>query len=369
MNIAILNAEAGGNKGAEAMLEVLIINLLIKYPKVNLYLEVGSKEKYYKDIFLKRFKNENIKILLFTPKNILKPYNLDLNLIDCAIDIGGINFHGGSMRGTFRNLVRFLPFINKKIKLIFFTQDIGPSEKKLNTIIGSFILSKSIGVFTRSETSYNQVINFFKINKTKVFGPFPDTTLLYKPKDSYICDLSENYVVFTPSAIMYAKHGNEYIDLFVQLYENLKGRYEIVLLVHNFSLNIGSSDEEVCKKLNSLCPASKLVNENISTGKLKLILSKAQFSISSRYHVVVGSISQSIPSLAIGWNPKYESFLKLYNKKSWNIDFGDNSFKEIISLIENEDFLHSGNNLRNSNELLKDKVTESFKLLFSKIDQ
>ena len=57
MNIAILNAEAGGNKGAEAMLEVLIIKLLNKYPSVILYLEVSGKEKYYNEIFLKRFQN------------------------------------------------------------------------------------------------------------------------------------------------------------------------------------------------------------------------------------------------------------------------------------------------------------------------
>ena len=82
MNIAILNAEAGGNKGAEAMLEVLIIKLLNKYPSVILYLEVSGKEKYYNEIFLKRFQNKNIKILLFTPKkeffNLKDSKNLEM---------------------------------------------------------------------------------------------------------------------------------------------------------------------------------------------------------------------------------------------------------------------------------------------------
>jgi polysaccharide pyruvyl transferase WcaK-like protein len=368
MNIAILNAEAGGNKGAEAMLEVLIIKLLNKYPDVTLYLEVSSKEKYYRDIFLKKFQNKNIKILLFTPKNILKPYNLDIKCIDCAIDIGGINFHGGLNRGSFRNLARFFPFINNKIKLLFFTQDIGPSEKKLNTKMGRYILSKSNGIFTRSETSFNQVINNFKIDREKVFGPFPDSTLLYKTSDVYDGKLKENYIVLTPSAIMFTRHGIDYIKLFVKLYELLKDKYQVVILVHNFTSNFNNSDLDICSKLHNLCPTSVLINENISTGKLKNILGNSKFSISSRYHVIVGSISQDIPSIAIGWNPKYESFLKLYNKKYWNIDFGSNSFKEIKNLLENKEFTSGINDLAVFNQTLKQNVSESFNQLFSNID-
>ena len=367
MNIAILNAEAGGNKGAEAMLEVLIIKLLNKYPSVILYLEVSGKEKYYNEIFLKRFQNKNIKILLFTPKKIFNPYSLDIKLIDCAIDIGGINFHGGFNRGTFRNLIRIFPFIKRKKKLIFFTQDIGPSEKKINTIIGKFILSKSSGVFTRSETSFNQVINHFKIDKSKVLGPFPDSTLLYKPSDVYDGNLSDNYLVLSPSAIMFAKHGSKYIDLFVKINNRLKDKYQIVILVHNFTLNFNNSDKEVCLNLHKLCPSSILIDKNISTGKLKNILSNSRFSISSRYHVVVGSISQDIPSIAIGWNPKYESFLKLYDKISWNIDFSNSAFKQINSLLENDDFISSKNKFKKRNDVLKDKVLESFNLLFNQI--
>lgn len=371
MNIAILNAEAGGNKGAEAMLEVLILKTLEEFPHAKLYLEVGSKVKYYNEVFLSRFNNKEIQLLHFTPKNFLKPYNINLKNIDCAIDIGGINFHGGSLRGTFRNLVRFLPFINNKVKLIFFTQDIGPSEKKLNTLIGRYILSKANAVFTRSETSFQQVVNSFRIKKEKVFGPFPDTTLVYKPNDVFVSEMltDKEYVVLTPSAIMYSKHGQEYSKLFIDLFYKLSPKYKILILVHNFSLNIGSTDTFVCSELHKMCPGSIFINENMSTGVLKSILFKAKFSISSRYHVVVGSISQDVPSIAIGWNPKYESFLKLYNKENWNIDFSSNSLKEIDELINNEEFVNSENLLAETNTKLREKVYGSFKLLFKKIKE
>jgi polysaccharide pyruvyl transferase WcaK-like protein len=347
MNIAILNAEAGGNKGAEAMLEVLIIKLLEEFPAAHLYLEIGTRAKYYNDVFLKRFNSGNIHLLYFNPKKVFAPYHsegLDIKKIHCAIDIGGINFHDGSTRG--------------------------PAKKRINKIIGKFILSKAAGIFTRSEKSLDQVLSNFKIDASNIFGPFPDTTLLYQPHDQYNSTLlkEKEYVVFTPSAIMYAKYGDEYIDLFSKLYEYLMPQYKIVILVHNFTMNMGSSDEIICKRLSELCPQALLINENIATGELKSILKNAKFSISSRYHVVVGSISQNVPSVAIGWNPKYESFLKLYGKQNWNIEFGNRAFVEITNLIDDKKFNASEEELKLRNIELKKDVSRSFSLLFSKMN-
>lgn len=370
MNILILNAEAGGNKGAEAMLEILITKLLEEMPDVNLFLEVGQRKKYYTDVFLKRFNARKIQLLKFSPKKIFTPYGKDTDIIDIAIDIGGINFHdNGLFKDGLRNLIRFKPFLKNKKKLIFFTQDIGPSKKWYNIMIGKYILSKAAVIFSRSENSYTEIINTFKIDKQKVFGPFPDSTLLYRPTDTYKGKVNGNHIVLSPSSIMYTKYGEEYLNLFIKLYQRLKDRYQVVILVHNFTLNFNSSDQRVCAKLHDLCPTSLLINENISASKLKNILSTAKFSISSRYHVVVGSVSQNTPSIAIGWNPKYESFLKLYNKNHWNINFGTNAFKEIDNLIEDKDFSTPKNDLSKSNNVLKEEVLKSFELLYSSIEQ
>lgn len=369
MNIAILNAEAGGNKGAEAMLEILIIKILEEFPEANILLEVGSKIEYYKKVFLNRFSNDNIQLLYFKPKNILKPYSVDLKNVDYAIDIGGINFHGRSLRASIRNLVRFKPFITNKVKLFFFIQDIGPSEKKLHTIIGRYILSKSEGIFTRSESSFQQVLNNFKINKKRIFGPYPDSTLIYKSDEKYELDaLKESkYIVLTPSAIMFSIHGQDYLQLFVNLFDNFSTKYKVLILVHNFSLNTGSSDAILSKELHEKCPGSFFMNDNISTGNLKSILNRAVFTISSRYHVVVGSISQNVPSIAIGWNPKYESFVRLYDKHNWNIDYGVDTYNQILELTTDKNFLNSREELETHNIKLRQSVLDGFKLLFSMI--
>lgn len=369
-NILIVNAEAGGNKGAEAMLEILIIKLLEKYSDVSIFLEVSSKQEYYKKVFLKKFPEGKLSMIFFSAKSIFNPYSRTLKDMDLVIDIAGISFHGDSVRGVLRNCARYLPIIRSKAKLYFFTQDFGPSENKIVISIGKHILSKAEVIFTRSQVSYNYLVDKLKLKENKVMGPNPDSTIIFRPKDQYknlpIGD--EKFVVLTPSAIMYVKHGEDYLTLFKKVYDKVASNFKVIILVHNFTPNASSSDTEVCKRLHESCSGSFLINENISTSVLKSILSKAEFSISSRYHVVVGSISKNVPSIAIGWNPKYESFLSLYEKKDWNIDFSESSLQEIESLITSPSFRDSVKELDAANKRLRKQVEDSFEQLFNKFE-
>jgi len=372
MKILILNAEAGGNKGAEAMLETLILKLSENFTKkITLVLEVASNFSYYENIFLKRFNNENVsfELISFKPKKLLFPYGNGLDGISVAVDIGGINFHDGSKKAHLRNLVRFRPIIKRNIKLIFFTQDIGPSSQLFTKIIGSYILKKAIAVFTRSQKSYDSATNYFKVDKDKVLGPFPDATFLYSPNDNSVFEAkTTNYIVLSPSAIMYVKHGEEYLNLFVNLYKELSKEYEVIGLVHNFTKNDGSSDAFVLKEINNRLEGDmNIINENVSTGELKAFLNNSKFIISSRYHVVVGAVTKNVPGIAIGWNPKYESFLGLYNKTEWNIDFNSTSFEKILFQLNNSLFKESGQFLKERNKELKKDVQSSYDKLFKLI--
>ena len=372
MNIAIINAEAGGNKGAEAMLEILILKLSESKKDITLFLEISSKESYYVDVFLKRFPQIKIVLLRFSPKNIFNPYDQDLKLIDIAIDIGGINFHDNiSLKGNIRNCLRFGSFLLNKTKLIFFTQDTGPVKKPINKFIAKYILSKSIAIFSRSLISYTELSENIKIDKRKIFGPYPDSTLAFKANDEIPKEIrvKDNYIVLCPSSIMFHKYGDNYNNLFVDLYNKYKGDYEILILVHNFTDNFDSSDSKVSALIKKSCPGAILINNNISAGQLKVLLKKASFAVTSRYHVLVGSVSQNIPSIALGWNPKYLSFLKLYDKQSWNVEFNEKSFEIITNQISEMDIDSEMKSLSSSNVSLIGQCNESFEKLLMLIDQ
>ena len=373
MKILIINAEAGGNKGAEAMLETVIKQIISKNKEVHIYAEVTNKEsnKYYEEYFLNKFKEFNVFKIQFNAKRFLMPYGNDVPFFDKVIDIGGINFHGSSKRSLLRSFIRYRNFIFSKSDLVFFTQDSGPTNDILIKFFGKICYNNSISVFARSKFSKNELLNTFKVNSNMILGPFPDSTLLYEPTP---LDFGANnftnspYVVISPSAIMFNKYGDLYISLFVKLISNLITKFQIVLLVNNFTKNGNSSDIEVARKLKSKFPDSILLDKSIPASELKFVLKNSSFCVTSRYHVLVGSISSNVPAIAVGWNPKYESFLSLYNKRNWSVDFSDNSFNEISNIISSFNEIDNKLELKDKNNILKNDVNLSFSKLFELLE-
>jgi colanic acid/amylovoran biosynthesis protein len=165
---------------------------------------------------------------------------------------------------------------------------------------------------------------------------------------------------------MYNTYGELYIE---QLIHSVKlceiHNITPVFLVHNFTSNDSSSDKLVTNKLYELCKKSGvegfLIEDEYSPAELKQVLKNALFSITSRYHVVVGSFSCNTPSIAIGWSHKYEEFMRLYDLEHLNLYFNDKLaneiFKHVSSLIDSD--FHTLL-LKSKNSHLKSKVSNSF---------
>ncbi|GHY51470.1 Polysaccharide pyruvyl transferase [Vibrio cholerae] len=363
--IIIVNAQPGGNKGAEAMLETVLTKLYDTYSeKYDFYLEALSESTAYE-----KFKSRlglNFNYCLFKPKNIRRPYDIDIKNGDCVIDIGGINYHDKSLKANIRNYIRHSFFIRYNAKLIFYTQDFGPCEKFTTKLLAKSIYNSAYGVFMRSDASLDMIKNVIKKDNI-VYGPFPDCTLLLKPSD-FDSELDSPYFVVSPSAIMYNTHGESYLECLFKTICSLKGRLRPVLLVHNFTANGENSDEGVTKSLYQKCQKENIkcdfICDESSPAKLKSILKNAEFTISSRYHVVVGSLSSGTPSIAVGWSHKYQEFLRLYNLTKLNLEFSTSLDKEILALVDSlEAEICKDIEINSCNEKLKGRVSESFECL------
>jgi polysaccharide pyruvyl transferase WcaK-like protein len=365
-NIFIVGAHPGGNKGAEAMLEVVLGKLSINLApneQVNIFVEsLGSEDAY--SIFKRRC-GMHFEYFKFTPKNLLFPYDVVVNKGDVVIDIGGINYHDRSLRANIRSLVRHAFFIIRGAKLVFFTQDHGPCHRISSKIISRFVYSHASQVFMRSELSFKYLSDLCA--SVNIQGVFPDCTLLLEKSTPSIKLKNEDYVVLAPSSIMFNQYGERYLDAFVSLAEKLSKNYTPVIVVHNFTKNGASSDLTLCRKLYDLTAnyGAVLLDEELPPSEYKGIFAGAKFSISSRYHVVVGSFSVGTPSFAIGWSHKYEEFLSLYDKTTLNLKFDDDLVNKLIKQlksVENEKFYSSEINCKNIE--LKSKAEESFDSMF-----
>lgn len=378
-NIVILNASFGGNKGAEAMLINLTEYLRTKFDNVNLFIEKelisNEIEQYTKNIIVE-LSDYNFRLysFRFIPRKILTQiflgYKSESRRIkaDLVIDIGGLSFPDSSIRASIRTFMKHLPFILRFKRRIFFTQDFGPINRFLNKVIATKTLLTAKAIFVRSDKSKAEVEKLW-IRKSKIVGPFPDSTLTLQPEE-YLSDRLNNltpYVVVSPSVVMFGKYGNDYLSFLKEIIKSLQGNYKIILLAHGFLGKTQMGDDFVCEKLLQQIEDVEYFGENIDPRKFKYILSNARWVISSRYHAVVGAVSSGVPAIAIGWNPKYESFLNLYGLKELNIDFNSGAALEIKKLINNFNYDELSKIIASRNVSLKEKAKESFDLLYEKL--
>lgn len=367
-NIFIVGAHPGGNKGAEAMLEV-VLYALSKNPvsaQANIFVEALDTGLAY-DTFKARSKLD-FEYFQFSPKKLLKPYGINTGKGDVVIDIGGINYHDRSLRANIRSLVRHAFFIVRGVKLVFFTQDHGPCKKTLSRVIAKFIYARAGNVFMRSELSQEFLRELSP--KVKITGVYPDCTLLLEKSNGVIEVPSEDYFILAPSSIMFNQYGKEYLDTFVVLIEKLSSKYKPVIVVHNFTKNDDSSDLILCRELHRLTAAYNplLIEKELPPSEFKGIFSEAKFSISSRYHVVVGSFSVNTPAFAIGWNHKYEEFLGLYDMKFLNLRFNDVLVANALEQLNRiEDASFYSKEIRSRNVSLKVRVKESLNIMLESL--
>lgn len=340
-----------------------LLDRVKRFPfKVDIGIECnGSKEKC-RDVLGDG--HRDVGLIAFSPKLLWRPYEVPLSCFQAVIDIGGISFHDTGLRGALRNYVRYALLNPKKTTLFFYTQDIGPISKWFIKRLAHSVMSKAKFIFARSQASHDCLLNVLGLNPAKVSGPFPDSTLLFNALEPSV-QLPHQPCIIVPSNVMYGMLGQPYIDGLCQLVSVLKRHREVVVLAHGFSKANGVTDADVVTKIEDVVGSeARYIREHLPSAELKGILGCAALVISSRYHAVVGGMSSGVPSIAVGWNSKYEQFLSLYGKLDWSIPISPDWVSKVeckaLELISDELLVDS---LRSKNKLLRSEVEKSFLLL------
>lgn len=376
LKIAITNATFAGNKGAEAMLFALIENLHNNFNNVVIYTEKELRASNIDSInenIIQELRDRSIDITSyqFKPRLILKylffGYSNDNGKInpDLIIDISGLSFSDMSVRGSVRSLLKQMPYILRGKPTLYFTQDFGPMSKASTRLFAKLVLGRAKAIFVRSKSSYDFLSLI--INTKKILGPFPDSTLVLEPDGETDQVSDEPYILLSPSSVMYNKHGKLYLEYFAGLIEELKNQNNIVIMNHSYGSTYVDSDGAICETLHKQFPETILINKNIKTKQLKKIISGANFVVSSRYHVIVAALSCYVPAIAVGWNPKYISFLKLYDVPQFNLEFNSSILENSMKLLTEKNLDEAKERIKKKNPLLKEEVKKSFEILNSKI--
>lgn len=320
-----INAHPGGNLGAEGMLTTVVTKLL-SWSEIrenfDFWFETINESNDYAT-FVDSLGLPG-RFFRFEPRRLGAPYHIDANSSDIVIDIGGIAYHGGNAKANLRNYRRHRFFASRGAKMVFFTQDFGPTEDALTRFLARRALAPSRIVFSRSQRSKTLLEQI--VPSATVTGPYPDCTFALEPETPTLPIRAEKYAVIVPSAIMWNTHGVGYLDLLEAIATQFPDDHVVVILSHNFTPNGGTSDTEVCKQLAQRLQGRRdtlLHVDKRPATELKAILADATAVVTSRFHALVGAMSGGTPAFAIGWNHKYEEFLAPYQMKDRSLAMDD----------------------------------------------
>ncbi|MDW8078402.1 MAG: polysaccharide pyruvyl transferase family protein [Thermoguttaceae bacterium] len=175
----------------------------------------------------------------------------------------------------------------------------------------------------------------------------PDRTLLVVPNrrmiDKTDSSTSSRYVPFLADVIQLATG----LDL------------RPALLVHS------PEDKELVEPINRLAGRQLSVLEEPCPVRLKGILAQAYAVVSSRFHALVGALSQAVPAFAIGWSHKYARLMDEFGCPAAIAEVGD-----LVSVRRwLEEVLTDGDSLRCQLSQRMAEIAQRIQAMWNLVDQ
>ncbi|MEM4217351.1 MAG: polysaccharide pyruvyl transferase family protein, partial [Candidatus Methanomethylicaceae archaeon] len=111
-----------------------------------------------------------------------------------------------------------------------------------------------------------------------------------------------------------------YIPFLAEAIHSLaKAGFNVAVLIHT------PEDRALVEPLQRACDLPVEVVEETCPLRLKGILGTARGVISSRFHALVGALSQDVPALAVGWSHKYPQLMEEFGQPEAAIAVGDHA--------------------------------------------
>jgi polysaccharide pyruvyl transferase WcaK-like protein len=381
MNIEIVGINPQ-NKGARMMFDTIVKNCKFRFGndtkivvKVdsNLSWKFASKENIYKKLHYRKYHFDFGDFGFFIPSNIRKKNNIILDKeLDLVFDASGFAYGD---QWTYR-IAKYAAKNSKrmhkrKIPYILMPQAFGPFDNKTNEYYTKKLFKYSSIIFVRDKESYQHVINLNLekdvISKIKLS---PDITINNKPKriikpsvkSKRVCIILNEKIISSSEVDNISKIYMKFISEIINNFHHL-GK-EVFLLNHE-----GNKDLSLCLEVKKVHRNIEIIDEN-DPWLIKSIIGQSSFVFSSRFHGLVNSLSQSIPSITIGWSHKYHELMSDFGQEKYLIQIDDkltDIAKLIKELVDNEMDVKS--TLKEAVNLNSIKIEEMWEEIFDTIKQ
>jgi colanic acid/amylovoran biosynthesis protein len=219
-------------------------------------------------------------------------------------------------------------------------------------------------VFAREEESYRHLISVVGERATVKMAPdFTPLVQGFLPEGFH----AKNGTVFVvPNMRMRDKTdpitAENYVPFLTNIIQMVRVRgFEPALLIHT------PEDRALVEPIQQACGFPIDIVEESCPVRLKGILGTAYAVISSRFHALVGALSQNVPALAVGWSHKYEQLMREYGCPEAAVQVSDqNGLTAILGQILKEPTRSAIiDRIRQAN----DRIRQEIETMWSAVDQ
>ncbi len=272
----------------------------------------------------------------FIPANLRKLYGIVLDReVDVVLDASDYAYGehtGASSLAELSDSCR--RWHRNGTKIILLPQAYGSFESINNRSLMNEVLSLADLVYATDEQSAGY-LNDIAIDSTKV-KIAPDYTILLEGKLPELFDGDNNCFAMVPNFRMSREisqeKGEDYVPFMVMCAKYLleKDQKPFILIQEEKDLKPAQQiSERLDHKINII--------EESDPRAIKGILGNCKGTIGSRFHSLVNSLSQGVPSLATGWSNRFKLLLQQFNFDEGivNVSMSDEEIFASLDMIIN----------------------------------
>lgn len=367
------------NKGAELMLHATLEQIYKHYPEAKLAMETAygpapyerrARLGFYQKAQFWKYGIQFGSAFNFVPKIVRRTLGIVLDKeLDIVFDAAGFAY--GDQWGADKTLALANSCKRWKkhgVKCVLLPQAFGPfTSKKIIKAINDVADNASL-IIAREQKSYDYLVG--AVGKRDNIKLYPDFTNLVKgrlpasfqPEMHQICIVPNKQMVKMANMNFadYIRYLVKIVNFFVEKNE------KPFFLVHELGEDKKIVDA-VQKQLETPIPVMA-ENDPIA---IKGIIGASKATVGSRFHGLVGALSQGVPSVAMGWSHKYSELFTDYDciEGVVPLDASDEVlFKSLNSLIDSQSREATIKKLEANSEKLKQLSEQMWSDVFASLE-
>ena len=320
------------NKGAQLMLIAIADRLSTEFrltaPTVLSEYDVRARLGLWQSLQVNRYPRFSLILGDMVPKLLRNRYGLASRRdISGVVDASGFAYSDSFQVGSLKSEASYSTAWSEwGIPKVMLPQAFGPFNDREKLRYSLAVLKQAKLIFARDDISFQHLEALgLKVRIERA----PDFTIALQPPEMpRIVDFP--FAAIVPNAKIVAKQvagRDDYVAKLVEYGTASRERgLDAIVIVHE------SGDRELGIEIGNRLGARIFSDQDPLV--LKAVLGQSELIVSSRFHAIVGGLSQGVPTLALGWSHKYQELLRDFGVENWLVTMAEDPSEAVRTALD-----------------------------------